>query len=97
MFTILELGFGFIFIFFGRKLFKINMFIIGLASVVGLFWMLFYTFLLDQNNNQGVDWVIFVVTIIFGGVGGYVLTKFIVVGRYMIVGWGGYVLGLMIY
>lgn len=97
VFTILEIAVGFFFVFFGRKFIKIIIFIVGVGATVGLCWVIFYSFFLKDDTSQWVGWAVFAVGLLLGGVVGFLLTKFLVVGAFLLAGWGGFSIGLLLY
>ena len=97
VFTIVELVVGFFFVFFGRKFFKIIIFLVGVAATVAACWIAFYVFILKDDTEDWLGWAVLAVGILLGCVIGYLLTKFMIVGAFILAGWGGLMVGLLAY
>lgn len=83
--------------FFGRKLFRPILFIAGLFIGVALVWLICYSTFLSDNSKSWVFWVVTAVSILIGLVIGWLLFKLTKIGAFILAGWGGYSLALLLY
>ena len=83
--------------FFGRKLFKPILFIAGILLGVGLVWLISYTTFLKNDTKQWVFWLVLGISLLIGILLGYLFYKLSRIGAFIIAGWGGYSLGLLLY
>ena len=83
--------------FFGRLLFKPVIFISGIIATVCLVWLIFYSTFLSSSTKSWVGWVVLAVSIVVGLLVGFLFVKFIKVGVFVLSGFGGYTLGLLLY
>jgi hypothetical protein len=91
------LALGFLICFFGRRLFKPVIFIAGIIATVCLVWLIFYSTFLSSSTKSWVGWVVLAVSIGGGILVGFLFIKFIKVGVFVLAGFGGYTLGLLLY
>jgi len=87
---------GFFLGLFGKKLFSVTLFIIGMFVTIGLVFILFYTTFLTNNTKAWVGWTVLGCSIILGIGGGFLLFKCQKLGAAVLGGWGGFVLGLLL-
>ena len=88
---------GFFVCFFGRKLFRPILFIAGILLGVGLVWLLCYSTFLDSNDKAWVFWLVFGISLLIGIGLGFLFFKLTKLGAFLLAGWGGYSLGLLLY
>jgi hypothetical protein len=88
---------GFLICFFGRLLFKPVIFIAGVMATVCLVWLIFYSTFLSSSTKSWVGWVVLGVSIVVGLLVGFLFIKFIKLGVFVLAGFGGYTLGLLLY
>lgn len=89
---------GFILCFFGRKLYKPIFFITGLILTMGIILLLFYSTFLKSTTEDWVVWTVLASSLLLGLLIGFIimkLSKFI--GAFLLAGWGGFCLGLLIW
>jgi len=87
---------GFFLGLFGKKLFSVTLFIIGMLVTIALVFVLFYTTFLTNNTKAWVGWTVLGCAIILGIFGGILLFKCQRLGAAVLGGWGGFVLGLLL-
>lgn len=83
--------------FFGHQIFSVTLFIIGTLVTVAVIWLLFYTTFLTENTKTWVGWVVLSCSILVGLLFGFVLYKCQRLGASIIAGFGGYLLGVLLY
>jgi hypothetical protein len=88
---------GILFVFFGRKLFKIIVFMIGVILTVGAVWIVFYTFFKTDEMEQWIGWGVFGGSLLVGCLIGWLLTKVMLLGAFLLAAWGGFTVGLLVY
>jgi len=96
MFSI-ALVIGFFLTFFGLKLWKPIFFLVGVVATVGLVLIIFYSTFLKSNTKDWVPWVVLVSAILGGLLVGFILMKVSKLGAFVLAGWGGYSLALLIW
>lgn len=96
MFTI-SIVIGFILCFFGRKLWKPLFFLTGLLLTIFIVLIIFYTTFLDSNTESWVGWVVIACSAIVGLIVGFIFMKISKLGAFVLAGWGGFCLGLLIW
>lgn len=96
LFAIIFMVVGIPFIFAGRKLFSVVVFIVGTLMTVALVMLLFYSTFLDSNTEYWVFWLVLSLSIIAGLAVGFVLTKCQKLGAACVAGWGGWLFGMFI-
>ena len=88
---------GFIVCFFGRKLWKPIFFLCGVLLTVFIILIIFYTTFLDDKTESWVGWVVIACSIVVGLIVGFIFMKISKLGAFVLAGWGGYCLGLLIW
>lgn len=83
--------------FFGRRLFKPAMFISGIVVIVFLTFAIFYGTFLKENTQGWVGWVVLICAILVGSLFGFILTKVVKLGAFILAAWGGFCLALLLY
>ena len=83
--------------FFGRKLFRPILFIGGLLLGVALVWLICYSTFLSDESKGWVFWLVLGISLLIGIAIGFLLFKLTKVGAFILAGWGGYSLGLLLY
>ena len=83
--------------FFGRKLFRPMLFLVGLLLTVALIMLLFYSTFLKENTKNWVGWVVLGGAVLLGLVVGFLFTKLIRLGAFALAGWGGFSIALLIW
>jgi len=91
------LGVGFFVCFFGRRLFKPMLFIVGVLVSVSLVWLIFYSTFLKEDTKSWVGWVVLGCSFLLGLIIGCVLMKLAKLGAFLLAAWGGFSLALLIY
>jgi hypothetical protein len=93
----LSLVIGFILCFFGRKLWKPLFFLSGVLFTVFIILILFYTTFLNNKTESWVGWVVVAGSVLLGLIVGYIFMKISKLGAFVLAGWGGFCLGLLIW
>ena len=93
----LLITFGFILAFFGRKLFKPTLWLVGTTVFVFLSLLFFYSVFFNANTKTYVGWIVLILSLIVGSVVGLLLVKMSRLGVAILAGWGGFTLGLILY
>ena len=88
---------GFIVCFFGRKLWKPIFFLTGVLLTVFLILIIFYTTFLNTNTASWVGWVVIASSVLLGLLVGFIFMKISKLGAFVLAGWGGFCLGLLIW
>lgn len=88
---------GLIICFLGRKLFRPILFIAGIMLGVCLVWLICYSTFLKSDSRAWVFYVVLVISLLIGLAIGYLLFKLAKIGAFILAGWGGYTLGLLLY
>lgn len=88
---------GFIVCFFGRKLWKPIFFLSGVLLTVFLVLIIFYTTFLNDNTASWVGWTVIGCSVLVGLLVGYIFMKISKLGAFVLAGWGGFCLGLLIW
>lgn len=88
---------GFILCFFGRKLWKPLFFLTGVVVTVFLTLIIFYTTFLSSNTESWVGWVVIGGSVIVGLLIGFIFMKISKLGAFVLAGWGGFCLGLLLW
>lgn len=88
---------GFILCFFGRKLWKPLFFLTGVAVTVFLALIIFYTTFLESNTETWVGWTVIAGSVVVGLLVGFIFMKISKLGAFVLAGWGGFCLGLLIW
>lgn len=88
---------GFVLTFFGRKLFKPTICVVGTAVFVFCSLLFFYSVFFNANTKTYVGWIVLILSILVGSVIGLVLAKMSRIGVAVLAGWGGVTLGLILY
>jgi uncharacterized membrane protein (DUF106 family) len=83
--------------FFGGRLFKPVLFITGVALVVCLVMLIFYSTFLKSNTKAWVGWVVLSCSVLLGLCVGAIFAKIAKLGAFVLAAWGGFTLGLLIY
>ena len=93
MFIIIGLGLNFL----GKKLFKPTICLVGAAAFVAISLLFFYSVVLNTNTKTWVGWVVLGLSVVVGTVVGVFLAKVVKAGVAVLAGWGGVVIGLILY
>ena len=88
---------GFVLCFFGRKLYKPVFFLAGLITTVFIILLIFYSSFLKSNTDNWVGWTVIACSVLLGLLVGFVLMKISKLGAFVLAGWGGFCLGLLIW
>lgn len=88
---------GLVVCFLGRKLFRPMLFIAGMVVAVSLIMLLFYTTFLKETTKVWVGWLVLACAIVIGGLFGYLMTRVVKLGAFVLAAWGGFSLSLLIY
>ena len=88
---------GFVLAFFGRKLFKPTICLLGTAAFVFLSLLFFYSVFFNGNTKTYVGWIVLIFSVLLGSVAGLFLAKMSRLGVAVLSGWGGLCLGLILY
>lgn len=96
MFTI-SIIIGFIVCFFGRKLWKPIFFLAGVLLTIFIVLIIFYTTFLNDQTESWVGWTVIGCSFLLGLLVGFILMKVSKLGAFVLAGWGGYCLGLLIW
>jgi len=83
--------------FAGRALFKPVLFIVGVWMAVSLIMLLFYSTFLKSNTKAWVGWVVLASALLLGCILGWLMVKIARLGAFIVAGWGGYAVGLLLY
>ena len=83
--------------FAGRSMLKPTLFIIGVFTTAFIVLYIFYTTFLSQATEQWKFYVTAGVAIFGGLIVGYFLAKFAKVGAFLLAGWGGFTIGIILY
>ena len=83
--------------FLGRKLFAPILFIAGILLGVALVWIICYSTFLSNNSKGWVFWLVLGISILIGLLIGCLLFKLSRIGAFLLAGWGGYCLALLLY
>jgi hypothetical protein len=88
---------GFFVGFFGRKLWKPIFFLSGVLITVFLVLIIFYTTFLNDTTESWVGWVVIACSVLLGLLVGFIFMKISKLGAFVLAGWGGFCLGLLIW
>jgi hypothetical protein len=88
---------GFIVCFFGRKLWPPIFFLTGLLLTVFLILIIFYTTFLNTKTESWVGWTVIACSAVLGLIVGFIFMKISKLGAFVLAGWGGFCLGLLIW
>jgi hypothetical protein len=88
---------GFIVCFFGRKLWKPLFFLTGVLLTVFLVVIIFYTTFLNDQTESWIGWVVIGGSVLLGLIVGFIFMKVSKLGAFVLAGWGGFCLGLLIW
>lgn len=94
---IVFIALGLIVGFLGRKLFSVLLFLAGVLITVGLVMVIFYTTFLSDNTKSWVGWVVLGCSVLLGLLVGWLFIKLAKLGAFVLAGWGGFSLGLLLY
>lgn len=83
--------------FLGRTLFKPVLFFAGLLLSISLVWLIFYSTFLSSNTESWVGWVVLIGAILLGLLIGSCFVKIAKLGAFILAGWGGFSVSLLIY
>ena len=83
--------------FLGRTLFKPVLFIAGMFLSVSLVWLIFYTTFLSSTTKSWVGWVVLAGSLLLGTLIGAIFVKIAKLGAFVLAGWGGFSVALLIY
>jgi len=91
------IAFGLFVCFFGRKLFKIVLFLTTMALTIcaGMFFC--YQFFLYKEHASWVGWTILVFWILIGIAAGFLMLRVLRFGIFLLAAWGGILLGQIIW
>lgn len=93
--TVAILG-GVFFLFLGRKLFMVALALIGVVATVFIVLIIFYSTFLRTDTATWVGWTVLAVSVLLGGLVGFLFTKIARFGAAILSGWGGFMLGVLI-
>jgi hypothetical protein len=96
MFALLVIAGG-ILTFAGRAMLKPTLFIIGVFTASFLILYIFYTTFLSTETEEWKFYVTGGSAIVAGLILGYFLQKFAKVGAFLLAGWGGFAVGVLLY
>jgi len=88
---------GFVVCFFGRKLYRPIFFLAGLLLAMGIIILIFYTTFLTSNTSSAVGWGVLAGSFVVGLIVGYIFMKISKLGAFVLAGWGGFALGLLLW
>lgn len=88
---------GFVVCFFGRKLWKPIFFLTGVLATVFIVLIIFYTTFLNNNTESWVGWTVIGGSVLLGLLVGWIFMKISKLGAFVLAGWGGFCLGLLIW
>ena len=88
---------GFIVCFFGRKLYKPIFFLTGILLTVFFVLIIFYTTFLNDKTASWIGWVVIACSVLLGLLVGFIFMKISKLGAFVLAGWGGFCLGLLIW
>ena len=91
------LAVGLVICFLGRRLFKPVLFVAGLLATVFIIILIFYSTFLKSTTKVWIGWVVLAGAIIIGILIGALFVKCAKLGAFVLAGWGGFCLGLLIY
>lgn len=96
MFAILVITGG-LMTFAGRAMLRPTLFIVGVFTTAFLVLYIFYTTFLSTQTEQWKFYVTAGAAILGGLIVGYFLQKFAKVGAFLLAGWGGFTVGILLY
>ena len=82
---------------FGLKMFKITIFLFAMVTIVALFLLVSFGFIISDGAEKWVGWVILGIGIVIGVLAGLCLLKCIRIGIFLLGGWPGAICGLLLY
>jgi len=88
---------GFIVCLFGRKLYRPIFFLAGLLLTVAIVMILFYTTFLEDNTESWIGWTVLGGSVLVGLIIGFIFAKISKLGAFVLAGWGGFALGLLLW
>lgn len=97
LFGAILIGLGFFINFFGRKLFKPVIFLLGMLAFVAVSLLFFYSIFFNQNTKSYVGWIVLGCSGAVGILVGILLAKLSKVGVAVLAGWGGICLFLIVW
>lgn len=93
VFTIL----GLTLCFAGRALVKLTLCFLGIVISAFVIIFIFYSTFLKKDTEQWLVWAVLGGAVLVGLLFGFILQKFAKVGAFVLAGWGGFTLGLILY
>lgn len=97
LFGAILIGLGFFINFFGRKLFKPVIFLLGMLAFVAVSLLFFYSIFFNQNTKSYVGWIVLGCSTAVGILVGILLAKLSKLGVAVLAGWGGICLFLIVW
>jgi len=83
--------------FFGLKLWKPVFFLVGIVATMGIVILVFYSTFLKSTTENWVPWVVLAGSFLLGLLVGFIFMKVSKLGAFVLAGWGGYSLALLIW
>lgn len=81
----------------GKRFFKYSLCLVGTTVFTVASTLFLFSVFLSRDSGNGTGWIIFSICLVLSMIGGLLLAKFFRVGVFVAAGWGGVVLGLILY
>lgn len=82
---------------FGKPLFKPAICIIATIAIMFVLGVIITSIFFNRSTPSWAGWVVFSVALLVGALGGLILAKLTRLGVGVLAGWGGFLLGVMLY
>jgi hypothetical protein len=87
---------GLFFALFGKSLFSVTLFLVGMCVTTALLLVLCYTTFLKESTKDWLFWTMVVCSAIIGLAAGFLLYKCQKLGASILAGWGGFMGGILL-
>jgi len=81
---------------FGKSLFSVTLFLVGIIVTTILLLLLCYSTFLRESTASWIGWTVIVCSCLLGLLGGFLLYKCQRLGAGILAGWGGFMAGILI-
>lgn len=95
LFGTVAIVFGIFFMFFGLKLLKFALFVVGLIATVVVFLLICYLTFMQTNYTPWCFWLLLTISVLLGVGVGILFTKMVKFAAAILAAWGGFMLGVL--
>ena len=88
---------GVFYVIFGLKMFKVTIFLFAMVTVVAVFLLVSFGFIISDGAGKWIGWIILGVGVLIGVLAGWCLLKCVRIGIFLLGAWPGAVCGLLLY